>query len=55
MMKKRYISPATNIVQMFEMESGILYDSFVTKNVFVDESHNMNADSEVEEKYFIEF
>ncbi len=45
-MKKRYISPATSIVQMFEMETGILYDSFVTKNVYVDQLKNIDGNKE---------
>ena len=46
MMKKRYISPATNIVQMFEMETGILYDSFIMKKVQVDQLKNIDGGEE---------
>lgn len=51
-MKKRYISPATNIVQMFEMDSEILQGSFVKTRVWVDESHNMNDDESYEDETF---
>ena len=58
-MKKRYISPVTNVVQAFEPESSILYDSYMTKSVYVDELHNMNADQAYKdasgETFLIEF
>ena len=57
MMKKRYISPATNIVQMYELESGILYDSFIMKKVQVDEINNIDGDKEYsgEDGYYFKF
>ena len=56
MMKKRYISPVANIVSMFELESGIIMDSFAKTKVWVDEAHNMNADeSYTDETFLIEF
>ena len=56
MIKKRYISPATHIVQMYELESAILYNSFVSTRSWVDETHNMNADESYDkETFLIEF
>ena len=49
MMKKRYISPVTNTVQMYELESGILYDSFINAKVRVKELQNVNDGIEGEE------
>ena len=52
MIKKRYISPATHIVQMYELESGILYDSFINANVKVKDLQNMNDEEQQEKFYF---
>ena len=46
MMKKRYISPATHIVQMYELESAVIMDSFVTKNAHVDQLKNIDGGEE---------
>lgn len=55
-MKKRYISPATNIIQMFEMETGILRDSFLMATPQVDRLRNMSAPGVDEnETYLIEY
>ena len=55
MMKKRYISPATSIVQMFELESAILRESHMLANPQVDRLHNMSAPEVDTETYLIEF
>lgn len=55
-MKKRYISPATNIVQMYELESVILRESSMLAAPQVDRLHNMSApDEDATETYLIEF
>ena len=55
-MKKRYISPATNIVQMYELESGILYDSFINAKVRVKDLENVNdgVQGEEPEKFYFD-
>ena len=56
MMKKRYISPATDTVQMYELESAILRDSFLMATPQVDRLRNMSAPGVDEnETYLIEY
>ena len=56
MMKKRYISPATDIVKMYELESAILRDSFLMATPQVDRLRNMSAPGVDEnETYLIEY
>ena len=54
MMKKRYISPATNIVQMYELESNVLLkDSFMVGMPKVDPTHNMNEETTYDKETFL--
>lgn len=46
MIKTTYISPVTRIVEMIDFESAILYSSFVTKNVYVDQWKNIDGNEE---------
>ncbi len=56
MIKKRYISPATHIVQMYELESAILYDSHIKARVYVDDLDNVNNRVEDQsEKFYFDF
>lgn len=56
MKKKQYVSPATRVVQMYELESAILRDSFLMKSPQVDRLHNMSApDVDDTETYLIEY
>ena len=55
-MKKRHISPATNIFEMFELESSILRDSFMVGAPKVDPTRNMNEDANyTDETFLIEY
>ena len=58
-MKKRYLSPVTNVVETFGPESSILYNSYIMKNVYVDELENIDGDAEFfgeeAEKPYFEF
>ena len=49
-MKKRYISPVTKNVQMFEMGSVLLQYSDIKALTYGDELHNMNLDEDYEEE-----
>ena len=56
MIKQRYISPATKIVEMYELESAILIDSRVKARVYVDDLDNVNNRLEDEsEKFYFDF